>query len=87
MLTGVVVLGLKEEIVISPQQIFALISSGEAHRHVGTTNYNAVRSCAACSGCLLSVLWLDKLRLQLLVCMKNFERRSALGHTPSSEWS
>jgi hypothetical protein len=38
---GVVVKGMKEEVVVSPEHVFALISSGEAHRHVGSTNMNA----------------------------------------------
>ncbi|KAF2072113.1 hypothetical protein CYY_006558 [Polysphondylium violaceum] len=31
---------LKEEIVLSLDHVMSLISAGEAHRHVGTTNYN-----------------------------------------------
>jgi hypothetical protein len=41
---GVIIRGLKEEIVISPEQIFALISSGEAHRHIGSTDFNELSS-------------------------------------------
>eukprot|EP00005_Dracoamoeba_jomungandri_P004321 CAMPEP_0174259218 /NCGR_PEP_ID=MMETSP0439-20130205/8071_1 /TAXON_ID=0 /ORGANISM="Stereomyxa ramosa, Strain Chinc5" /LENGTH=614 /DNA_ID=CAMNT_0015343021 /DNA_START=392 /DNA_END=2236 /DNA_ORIENTATION=+ len=37
---GVFVGNLKEEIVLSPQQVMAIISAGEAHRHVGATNFN-----------------------------------------------
>ncbi len=32
--------GLEEKIVVTPEQVFALISAGEAHRHVGCTDYN-----------------------------------------------
>jgi len=38
---GVVVKGLKEEVVVSQEQVFALICAGEAHRHVGSTTMNA----------------------------------------------
>jgi hypothetical protein len=31
---------LKEDIVVSPEQVFSLLSAGESHRHVGKTNYN-----------------------------------------------
>ncbi len=41
---GVYVQGLKEEIVMSAQQVLALIAAGESHRHIGRTNYNAVSS-------------------------------------------
>ena len=37
---GVVVKGMKEEVVISPEQVFALITAGEAHRHIGATEMN-----------------------------------------------
>mmetsp|Transcript_12 Transcript_12/g.13 ORF Transcript_12/g.13 Transcript_12/m.13 type:complete len:818 (+) Transcript_12:117-2570(+) len=32
--------GLEEKIVVTPEQVFALISSGEAQRHIGSTDYN-----------------------------------------------
>eukprot|EP01132_Coremiostelium_polycephalum_P004880 gene4880-6086_t len=38
--TGIYVGNLKEEIVVSQEHVMTLISMGEAHRHVGTTNYN-----------------------------------------------
>mmetsp|Transcript_12087 Transcript_12087/g.18004 ORF Transcript_12087/g.18004 Transcript_12087/m.18004 type:complete len:558 (+) Transcript_12087:87-1760(+) len=41
---GVFVDGLKEEVVMSCQQVLALIAAGESHRHIGRTNYNAVSS-------------------------------------------
>jgi centromeric protein E len=43
---GVIVQGAKSEVVISPQQVYALISAGEAQRHVGATeaNKNSSRS-------------------------------------------
>jgi len=38
---GLIYVGnLKEEIVLSLDHVMSLISAGEAHRHVGTTNYN-----------------------------------------------
>lgn len=37
---GILVCGLKEEVVVSPEQVFAHISTGETHRHVGKTNAN-----------------------------------------------
>lgn len=37
---GVVIRGLEETLVVSPDQIFSLITAGESHRHVGSTNYN-----------------------------------------------
>ncbi|CAM9767479.1 unnamed protein product, partial [Hapterophycus canaliculatus] len=37
---GVQLQGVKEEVVISPQQVYALISAGEAQRHVGSTDAN-----------------------------------------------
>ena len=37
---GVYVEKLKEEIVLSPGQVMSIISAGEAHRHVGATNFN-----------------------------------------------
>lgn len=39
---GVQLQGVKEEVVISPQQVYALISAGEAQRHVGSTDANKV---------------------------------------------
>ncbi len=41
---GVFVENLKEEIVVSAEQTMALLQIGEAHRHVGRTNYNDVSS-------------------------------------------
>jgi len=37
---GVIIRGLKEEVVVSPEQVFALIAAGEAQRHVGATSMN-----------------------------------------------
>ncbi|KAG5183781.1 P-loop containing nucleoside triphosphate hydrolase protein [Tribonema minus] len=37
---GVAVVGNKSEVVISPQQVYALISAGEAQRHIGATDAN-----------------------------------------------
>ena len=37
---GVVIRGLKEEIVTSPEQVFALLAAGEARRRTGSTNMN-----------------------------------------------
>ncbi len=36
--------GLKEEIVVSPQQVMSIIAGGEAHRHIGATDFNEVSS-------------------------------------------
>ncbi|KAL6078712.1 Kinesin KIN-7D, mitochondrial isoform X1, variant 2 [Balamuthia mandrillaris] len=41
---GVFVGGLKEEIVLSPEQVMSIIAAGEAHRHVGATNFNEMSS-------------------------------------------
>jgi centromeric protein E len=41
---GVFVENLKEDVVVSATQVFALLSAGESHRHVGRTNYNEVSS-------------------------------------------
>ena len=41
---GIYVDGLKESVVVSPDQVFALLSSGEAQRHVGKTHYNQLSS-------------------------------------------
>eukprot|EP00123_Amoebidium_parasiticum_P012425 comp21342_c0_seq1/m.29273 comp21342_c0_seq1/g.29273 ORF comp21342_c0_seq1/g.29273 comp21342_c0_seq1/m.29273 type:complete len:582 (-) comp21342_c0_seq1:108-1853(-) len=43
-LRGVYVQGLKEQVVMSLEQVMTLLASGEAHRKVGRTNYNAVSS-------------------------------------------
>lgn len=43
---GVQLQGVKEEVVISPQQVYALISAGEAQRHVGSTDANKVGQAA-----------------------------------------
>eukprot|EP01038_Epipyxis_sp_PR26KG_P004439 gene4439-6278_t len=37
---GTVISGIKEQVVLNPQQVLALIKSGEAHRHVGSTDMN-----------------------------------------------
>ncbi|PRP77553.1 kinesin family member 11 [Planoprotostelium fungivorum] len=37
---GVYVGNLKEEVVLSPEHVFSLISGGEAHRHIGATDFN-----------------------------------------------
>jgi len=37
---GVVIRGLKEEVVTNPQQVYQLIATGEANRHTGSTNLN-----------------------------------------------
>ncbi|CAA7408095.1 unnamed protein product [Spirodela intermedia] len=37
---GIFVAGLREEIVVSPEQIIDLMEFGESHRHVGETNMN-----------------------------------------------
>ncbi|GMH91531.1 hypothetical protein TL16_g12084 [Triparma laevis f. inornata] len=37
---GVVIKGMKEEVVMSPDQVFALVAAGEAHRHIGATEMN-----------------------------------------------
>lgn len=36
-----IVTGLKEEVVTTPEQVFACLAQGEARRHVGATNMNA----------------------------------------------
>eukprot|EP01087_Luapelamoeba_hula_P022744 TRINITY_DN8230_c0_g1_i2.p1 TRINITY_DN8230_c0_g1~~TRINITY_DN8230_c0_g1_i2.p1 ORF type:complete len:716 (+),score=133.91 TRINITY_DN8230_c0_g1_i2:101-2248(+) len=41
---GVYVAKLKEEIVLSPGQVMSIIAAGEAHRHVGATNFNEMSS-------------------------------------------
>lgn len=38
--TGLVIRGLKEEVVTSPEQVFSLLAEGEARRHVGATHLN-----------------------------------------------
>jgi centromeric protein E len=37
---GAYIKGLEEKVVVTPEQIFALIAAGEAQRHVGCTNFN-----------------------------------------------
>ncbi|KAL2621611.1 hypothetical protein R1flu_001816 [Riccia fluitans] len=37
---GIFVAGLREEIVVSPEQVLQLMDAGEAHRHIGETNMN-----------------------------------------------
>lgn len=37
---GTVLTGVKEQVVLNTQQVLALIKSGEAHRHVGSTDMN-----------------------------------------------
>lgn len=41
---GVFIGDLKEEIVLSPQQVMSIIAAGEAHRHVGSTDFNEMSS-------------------------------------------
>eukprot|EP01117_Protostelium_nocturnum_P010797 TRINITY_DN3893_c0_g1_i3.p1 TRINITY_DN3893_c0_g1~~TRINITY_DN3893_c0_g1_i3.p1 ORF type:complete len:931 (+),score=376.43 TRINITY_DN3893_c0_g1_i3:105-2897(+) len=41
---GLVIDGLKEEIVVSPEHVIHVINSGEAHRHVASTDYNLISS-------------------------------------------
>jgi hypothetical protein len=41
---GVFVENLKEEIVLSPDQLMSVLAAGESHRHVGATNYNSLSS-------------------------------------------
>uniref|UniRef100_A0A7S3Y799 Kinesin motor domain-containing protein n=1 Tax=Lotharella globosa TaxID=91324 RepID=A0A7S3Y799_9EUKA len=41
---GVFVQGLKEEVVITPEQVINLLKSGLKNRHVGRTNYNEASS-------------------------------------------
>eukprot|EP01134_Creolimax_fragrantissima_P004846 CFRG4846T1 len=41
---GIIVQGIKEQIVTSFDHVMPLIASGEAHRHVGRTNYNSFSS-------------------------------------------
>ncbi|OAE29967.1 hypothetical protein AXG93_669s1160 [Marchantia polymorpha subsp. ruderalis] len=37
---GIFVAGLREEIVVNPDQVLQLMEAGEAHRHIGETNMN-----------------------------------------------
>lgn len=37
---GVYVAGLREDIVVSPEQVLELIQQGEANRHIGATKMN-----------------------------------------------
>ncbi len=37
---GVFVGGLKEEVVVSTEHVLSIIATGEAHRHMGATDYN-----------------------------------------------
>mmetsp|Transcript_3712 Transcript_3712/g.5745 ORF Transcript_3712/g.5745 Transcript_3712/m.5745 type:complete len:849 (-) Transcript_3712:32-2578(-) len=37
---GIVLSGVKEQVVMNPAQVIALLQGGEAHRHVGTTDMN-----------------------------------------------
>ncbi|XP_050386560.1 kinesin-like protein KIN-7O isoform X2 [Argentina anserina] len=41
---GIYVAGLREEIVVSPEQVLELMEFGEAHRHIGETNMNLYSS-------------------------------------------
>ncbi|KNC86838.1 hypothetical protein SARC_01031 [Sphaeroforma arctica JP610] len=41
---GIIVAGIKEQIVTSYEHVMPLVASGEAHRHVGRTNYNSFSS-------------------------------------------
>lgn len=38
--SGVYVAGLREDIVVSPEQVLELIQQGEANRHIGATKMN-----------------------------------------------
>jgi hypothetical protein len=37
---GTILTGVKEQVVLNPQQVMALLRAGEAHRHVGSTDMN-----------------------------------------------
>eukprot|EP01006_Ploeotia_vitrea_P045200 TRINITY_DN66919_c7_g2_i2.p1 TRINITY_DN66919_c7_g2~~TRINITY_DN66919_c7_g2_i2.p1 ORF type:complete len:683 (+),score=401.25 TRINITY_DN66919_c7_g2_i2:24-2072(+) len=41
---GVFVEGLKEDVVMTGDQVFSLLHAGTSHRHIGRTNYNEVSS-------------------------------------------
>ncbi|KAK9169738.1 hypothetical protein Syun_001878 [Stephania yunnanensis] len=41
---GIFVAGLKEEIVVTPEQVLDLMEYGESHRHIGETNMNVYSS-------------------------------------------
>lgn len=41
---GTYVEGIKEEVVLSPAHALSMIATGEAHRHVGSNNFNLVSS-------------------------------------------
>ncbi|RZC83244.1 hypothetical protein C5167_046033 [Papaver somniferum] len=41
---GTFVEGIKEEVILSPAHALSLIAAGEAHRHVGSTNFNLLSS-------------------------------------------
>ncbi|KAK3131887.1 hypothetical protein QOZ80_6AG0512940 [Eleusine coracana subsp. coracana] len=41
---GTFVMGIKEEVVLSPAHTLSLIAAGEEHRHVGSTNFNLLSS-------------------------------------------
>ncbi|KAK9123284.1 hypothetical protein Sjap_012886 [Stephania japonica] len=41
---GIFVAGLKEEIVVTPEQVLDLMEFGESHRHIGETNMNVYSS-------------------------------------------
>jgi centromeric protein E len=41
---GTYVEGIKEEVVLSPAHALSLIAAGEAHRHVGSNNFNLLSS-------------------------------------------
>ncbi|KAI3926902.1 hypothetical protein MKX01_032817 [Papaver californicum] len=41
---GTFIEGIKEEVVLSPAHALSLIAAGEAHRHVGSTNFNLLSS-------------------------------------------
>ncbi len=43
-MTGTIIHGLKEEVVTTSDQIYALISAGEANRHIGATDFNELSS-------------------------------------------
>eukprot|EP01094_Clydonella_sp_ATCC50884_P001310 TRINITY_DN10990_c0_g1_i1.p1 TRINITY_DN10990_c0_g1~~TRINITY_DN10990_c0_g1_i1.p1 ORF type:complete len:223 (+),score=47.30 TRINITY_DN10990_c0_g1_i1:60-728(+) len=41
---GIYIENLREEVVLSPEQVLSILSAGESHRHVGATNFNETSS-------------------------------------------
>ena len=41
---GIFIENLREEVVVSPEQVLSLLRAGESHRHVGSTNFNEASS-------------------------------------------